>query len=289
MQQSRPSQVLAQARADAIGALIAQRKPDLQRPEAATQRDTPIAVVAHLAIDGSLEVTGIGRHDPHQVLRVPNEIEAAIKRDRQPLVGVHHDGVCRFNACPEVTIFWQGHGRSPHRAIDVQPQSQRLSDGSDGIDRIKRSNCRGAGGCHYGRWPQARGTVGGNGGSECGRVHPELRIDGHGANVLTPEARQQRRFFDGAVRLRRGIDDEGRITALQAGPCRTVVGGTLTGADQCHKTGCRCGVLQNAAEGRWQPQQIAQPVRHHLLNLSQCRTCLPIESDGREAARDHIR
>src|SRR5438128_8814474 len=67
--------VATQARLKTRDAFGADQAPQFQRPEAATERDAPVAVVLHPPVGGRLQVARISRHDANEVLRVADIIE----------------------------------------------------------------------------------------------------------------------------------------------------------------------------------------------------------------------
>ena len=142
-------QIAAQPRLQGRHALLADQEPQLQRAEAAAERDAPVAVVLHAAVGGRLQVARVGGHHAHEVLGVAHEVDRAVERRAEPLVRVEHERVGALDALPHPAALGQDHGRAGHRGIDVQPR-RRARRATSAIASTGSSAVRGrgAGGRH---------------------------------------------------------------------------------------------------------------------------------------------
>ena len=155
--------VLADASAQPLDAVAANHEPQLQRPEAAAERDSPVAVVDDTVVGGGLEVLG---HDPegtHQRAGIAHEVRRAVEVGGQPLVRVEHEAVDGLDAVDHPAVLGHDQGAAGPRRVDVQPDPVAPADLAD---RPQWIEARGAGGAERGdhaQGPSPRREVGADG------------------------------------------------------------------------------------------------------------------------------
>ena len=112
-QPSRIGHVAAQALLQSADALFADDEPEFQRPEAAPERDAPVAQVLDLPVDRGLQEARVGRHHPHQMLGIAHVIDRAVERGAKPFVRVDHQRVRRPRRPPTSSGIRAGSSRCP--------------------------------------------------------------------------------------------------------------------------------------------------------------------------------
>ena len=279
----RVREIAAEPRLQSRDALLADEEPELERAEAAAQRQAPVAEVLDHAIGGGLQIARVRRHHAHQMLRVAHVIHGAVERRAQPLVRIDDDRVGAFDAVPHPAALGQDHRRSRHRRIDVEPHAMSRGDRADRRQRIDGRRGRGAGRGDDRAGPKASSPIGGDCRFERLRAHRVVRVVRDAPDVLAAETREQRRFVDRAVTVRRRIDDQRRRLQLQPAAREAVVGGALARAQQRDQCARRRRVLNHAAPPVGQAEHLPQPVGGDFFDLGQRGTRLPRQSQHAES------
>ena len=138
--------VAAQARLQAADPLLADQEPELQRAEAASQREAPVAQVLHLLVGGGAQIARAGGHDANQVLGIAHVIQRAIEGHAEPLVRIEHQRIGAFDAVPHPAAFGQDHRatRPWRRRRAARGRIARAIARHRG-DRVERGGRRGPG------------------------------------------------------------------------------------------------------------------------------------------------
>ena len=263
----------------------AQQEPQLERPEAATERDAPVAQVAHLAVLRGAQVARVGAHHAHQVLRVADVVGGEVEPRAHPLVRVEDDGVGALHALPHPAVLRADHGRAGERRVDVEPEAVALAEGGDAGHRVERRGRGRADRGDHGAGPAAGRQVVLDGALE--QVEPErvlvVRLDE--AQVLGAEPGEERGLGDRAVRLVARVHDERRVLGLQAAAVLREPRGAFAGAEQGGEGGRAGRVLDHAGERVRQPHHLAQPLHDDVLDLGGGGAGLPAHALHAEARR----
>src|SRR5205823_7903119 len=96
----RVHEVAAQTRLQAFDALLPNQEPELERAEAAPERESPIAQIFDAAVSRRLQKAWIGRHHANQMFAVADKVERAVEHCSQPLVRIDDEGIGAFDAVP---------------------------------------------------------------------------------------------------------------------------------------------------------------------------------------------
>ena len=238
----RQAHVLADQRAQPLGAVPAQHEPQLQRAEPAAER-RPVV----LQVDGGVgrgEVLGHERERLVQNLRPPRPERRAVHRREQPLVRVDDERVGALAAVEAPAELRADRRRAGVGRVDVQPDARLLTAARElghGVDGRRR------------RRPDRRDD-GGRVVEREVRAHPELVVD---LDLAELEADEPRRLLDAEVRLLRRVDD---TAGPQRPRCR----------ERCDRRRRR-RVLDVAVPAARQPEQLREPVQHRQLELGRGR------------------
>ncbi len=281
-------EVAADAGLERADSLLANQKPQLQGPKAASQRDAPVPEILDLRILPGLQVAGVGGHHLNQMSRVADEVRRAIKRRPHPFVGVEDQRVGSFDALPQPATLGKKHRRPGHRRIHVQPKAMPSGDLGDRLHRIHRD---GRGGPHRGddrRGQLADVEICGNGLLELLRHQRKLRVGLDQAQVGKPKPSQAHSLFHRAVGLLRCVDGHRRMGCLQALFHLSKPAGALAGTDQRDQGGRRGGVLKNSGEGLGKANHPSKPVHHDFFELGGRGTGLPAHRLRAQTGRHQI-
>ena len=201
-------EIAPKPRLQTLDALGPQQAPEFQRPEAAAERNAPVAIIGDFAIDVGAQVTGVRAHDPDQMLRIAHVIERAVEGGAEPFVRIEHERIGALDALPHRAHLRQNHRRAGHRRVDMQPEAVGAGDVRDRRDRIDRG---GRGRAHRRddrAGLSARGDIVPDRRFERVRAHGESLVHRDEPQVLAPEAGEERILLDRGMRLRGRIDDE---------------------------------------------------------------------------------
>ena len=260
--------VLADGRREPVPAVEPQRRPQLERPEAAGELEPVVPegeALRGLGGEDAHVVVGAGAERPRSGRRVVQQEGAAIDRRVQPLVCIDAQGVGAVQAGEQVAAGRVRRGGRAVGAIHVQPDARVGRDGGHRVERVD-----GAGGGRAGVGDdtdrqQAGGTVGGDRRPQCGRVEPALAVDG---DRLHAHAQCPRRLADGEMRLHRGVDAH-RATVL----VRARHG--VQGDEECGEI--RSGPTADEDPGRRgvEADELADPAQRLMLDGRRGRTRPP--------------
>ena len=204
----RERDVLAQQRPQPLRAVAAQHPPQLQRAEAAPERDVPVAVVDHLAgvAGGVAQVRPGDRERVDQRLAIGHPQHVAVEVREQPLVRVERVAIGALGAALAVAVLLAEHRRAGPGGVDVVPEAVLAGDVRDGRDRVDGAGAGRADGARDDRGMQAVGAVLLDRARERLGPQRERVVDVELAHVL--EARELRPALDRGVRLRGPVRDE---------------------------------------------------------------------------------
>ena len=144
-------QVPAQPGPDGLDPVQPQVEPQLERAEPAAERDAPVLVLGHLAVDGGPEVGRVRRHDPDQVGRVGDVQQRAVQHGAHPLVRVPAQRVRALDALDQPAHLRQQQRRARHGRVDVHPHPVALGHRDDLGQRVYGRGPGGADVDHDGR------------------------------------------------------------------------------------------------------------------------------------------
>ena len=119
-------------------------------------------------------------------------------------------------------------------------------------------------------------------------LHRVLGVVRDQPHVLAAEAREQRRLFDRAVAVRRGVDDQRRGFGGETAAGEAVLGGSFARAEERDERARRGRVLNHPAPRARQAEHLAQPVGRDFLDLGERRTRLPRQAQHAEAGADVV-
>ncbi len=274
----RERHVRADVRAQALGSVPADHRPQLERPEAAPERHVPVAVVDHrAAVRGRVAQVlrqDRQRADERRAVGHPERVTVEIRQ--QPLVRVGGVAVDELQAVVEPAEFRSDSRYAGPGGVDVHPRAGLAGDGRELAHRVHRARPGGAHRRHDERGYDAVGEVGGD------QLAQVIRSGGQrpGVDVDAPQraraqARDAARLLDRRMRLSRRVHREaarGDAVAQRGAAARPVQCG-----EQRHERGVGRGVLDDApagaaaarrgAEARREVQQLGQPVQHVRLQL----------------------
>ena len=211
-------------------ALLADREPQFQCPETASQRQSPIAQILHLRIGRTAQIAWIRRHHAHQVFGVAYVVERTIEGHAQPLVQIEHQRIGAFDALPHPAAFGQHHGGPRHCRVHVKPDAVRRGNGRNLIDRVERRSGSRPRRSHDRAGPHPRRLVARDSRFQNFRPHGEIAVVFHHAQILAPESGQQRRLLHRAMTLRRRVDDLRLLLGLQSAAAQTIAGASFARA-----------------------------------------------------------
>ncbi len=157
----------------------------------------------------------------------------------------------------------------------MQPQAVGLGNFADRAQRVHGCGGGGAGGGHDSAGLVAGSQVLLDGCLQGLRAQRVVFVGGDQANVVTPEAGQQRGLVHRAVGVGTDIHDQWLGFGLQATPHQSVIGGAFARADQRHQGAGRGGVLNHPAPLRRQAEHLAKPVQGRFFQFAQCWARLP--------------
>ena len=267
----------------------AQQEPELERAEAAAQRDAPVAQVAHEAVLRGAQVARVGAHHAHQVLGVAHVVGGEVEAGAHPLVRVEDDGVGALDALPHPAVLGADHRRAGERRVDVQPQAVARAEGGDAGHRVERRGRGRADRGDHGAGPAAGRQVLVDRALQ--QVQPErvLVVGLDEAQVLGAEAGEERRLGHRAVRLVARVDDERRVLGLQAAA-------VLARSPRCARgrRAARMNVEVLAVSSitpvnvSGRPTICAQPLHDDVLDLGRGRAGLPAHALRAEPGRDEV-
>src|SRR4029453_12252117 len=98
LEPARVLEVAPEPLSEPLQAFGAEKPPELERAEAAAERDPPVAQVLDPAVDRALQIARVRAHHAHEVLGVAYVVERAVEGRAQPLVRVEDEGVRAFDA-----------------------------------------------------------------------------------------------------------------------------------------------------------------------------------------------
>ena len=141
LEQRREPDVLADQRLQAVAAVAAQHRPELERAEAASERRPVVAQVERVLRRG--EVVGVRRERRAQRLGPARPERRAVDRREQPLVRVDDDRVGAVAAVEAPAQLRADRRRARVRRVDVQPDAgllaavgERRRPGSTEVDDV---------------------------------------------------------------------------------------------------------------------------------------------------------
>src|SRR5262245_23596508 len=108
-----------------FSAKVAQHHPQFERAEAATERDAVCHEIGRL-LPSALSVREVVRNQTEGGFERlwPTGVEdAAIQREKEPLVGVDDEGIGTFTAGEDPLHAWLNGGTAPIGGIHMQPQT----------------------------------------------------------------------------------------------------------------------------------------------------------------------
>ena len=265
------------------------RNQSLRRPEAAAERDAPVAQVLDLLVDRAPQVARVRAHHAHQVLRVAHVVQRAVEDGAQPLVRIEDDRVGALDAVPQRAALGEDHGRAGEGRVDVQPQAVLRARPRRSR---RRDRARSWWSCRWSprrRRARARREILPHRRIERVGPHRVALVHRHDAHVRAPEAREQRRLVDGAVAVRRHVDDERLRLGLQA-TLRPASSRSFARARRCRATSVLVEAVSwmTPLQALREADHLAQPVGRRLLDLGDRRARLPGEAEDAEPRADVV-
>ena len=142
---------------------------------------------------------------------------------------------------------------------------------------------------HHGAGPAAGGHVGLRAPRPArpAAAHGPRRWGG-GGGCSRPNPASSAAFSTELWAMLRGVDDERRGLGLEPAAVLAEAGGALAGAEEGHQGGGAGGVLDHAGEAVGQPDQLAEPLHRHLLQLGGGGAGLPAHALRAEAGGDQV-
>ena len=132
--------MLAQDRAQPLGAVAAQHRPQLERAKAATERRPVVGERERLVV--SAQILGRQRERLAPLVRPRSPDERAVGRDEQPLVRVDHEAVGELDAVCRPALLLADPGGARVGGVDVEPGTGCVRPPGELAHRVDRSERR---------------------------------------------------------------------------------------------------------------------------------------------------
>ena len=240
--------MLANVMLQAFDAVVADHEPQLQRAEAASQLNVPVAVVDDCSRFGGL-IPQVFRQDAqglNQRLAVGDPEAVAVEVGEHPFMRIEVVAVGEFDAALQVAEFRAEHGGARHGRVHMQPQIVLAADFADRGDRVHGvGRSRAHRGAHHAR-SQSGAAVRVDLARQGVRAHGEILVDFDEPQVLYADARDHGSLLQRGMGLRRDVGDEPSIASFLVAD---IVGGALACGQQGAERSARSGILNNAAAG----------------------------------------